>query len=420
MRTNAVRLHGKNDLRLDEFELPPMKEDEILAQVMSDSVCMSSHKAALQGADHKRVPTDIDTYPTIIGHEFCGTILQVGKKWQGTFVPGGKFSIQPALNQNNSLDAPGYSYRFIGGDATYIIIPDEVMECGCLLPYSGEGYFLASLSEPVSCIIGAFRASYHTSPGSWAHEMGIVKGGTAAFLAGAGPMGIGAIDYALHGGRRPRLLAVTDIDGGRLERAAAIYTVEEATRCGVELHYINTSGGTHGELLLRSLTGGKGYDDIFVFSPVKPLAELADRLLARDGCLNFFAGPTGPGFTAEINLYNLHYAATHFVGTSGGTVADMREALDLMAAGTIRPALMVTHIGGLDSVVRTTLNLPDIPGGKKLIYPNIRLALTAIDDFERLGGNNDMFKELAKIIATYNGVWSVEAEAYLLSHAPSL
>ncbi len=204
MKTRAVRIHGKDDLRLDEFELPPIKEDEILAQVVSDSICMCSYKAAKQGADHKRVPKDIATHPTIIGHEFSGRILEVGRKWQGQFRAGGKFSIQPALNYKGSLDAPGYSYRYIGGDATYIIIPNEVMECDCLLEYTGEGFFPASLAEPMSCIIGAFHATYHTQPGVYTHHMGIVKGGDMAVLAGAGPMGLGAIDYALHCDRRPR------------------------------------------------------------------------------------------------------------------------------------------------------------------------------------------------------------------------
>ena len=70
MKTKAVRLYGKNDLRLEEFELPAIKEDEILAHVISDSICMSSYKASIQGADHKRVPNDVHENPIIIGHEF--------------------------------------------------------------------------------------------------------------------------------------------------------------------------------------------------------------------------------------------------------------------------------------------------------------------------------------------------------------
>lgn len=198
MNTKAVRIYGKKDLRLEEFELPAIKDDEILAKVVSDSICMSSHKAALQGADHKRVPDDIHLNPTILGHEFAGIILEVGNKWKDRFRPGQKFSIQPAMAHMGTLNAPGYSYRYIGGNATNIIIPGIVMEADCLLPYSGESFFPASLSEPMSCIVGAFHASYHVPPGTYNHVMGIKEGGNMAILAGVGPMGLGAVDYALH------------------------------------------------------------------------------------------------------------------------------------------------------------------------------------------------------------------------------
>ena len=78
MKTKAIRIYGANDIRLEEFELPAIKEDEILAKVVSDSVCMSTHKAVLQGPAHKRVPDDVAENPTIIGHEFCGEIIEVG------------------------------------------------------------------------------------------------------------------------------------------------------------------------------------------------------------------------------------------------------------------------------------------------------------------------------------------------------
>ena len=115
-------MYGTEDLRLEEFELPKMKDDEILAKVVSDSICMSSYKSSHQGTAHKRVPDNITEHPTIIGHEFSGEIVEVGKKWQGQFKPGDKFSIQPALNYEKGpvgvYSAPGYSYEFIGGDAT--------------------------------------------------------------------------------------------------------------------------------------------------------------------------------------------------------------------------------------------------------------------------------------------------------------
>ncbi|MFW6387888.1 MAG: alcohol dehydrogenase catalytic domain-containing protein, partial [bacterium] len=120
MKTKAVRLHGENDLRLEDIELPTPGDDEILAHVISDSICMSSYKATVQGPKHKRVPETVSENPVIIGHEFCGEIVEVGKKWQDKFKPGQRFSIQPAVNYKPRLDgmgAPGYSYEYLGGDA---------------------------------------------------------------------------------------------------------------------------------------------------------------------------------------------------------------------------------------------------------------------------------------------------------------
>lgn len=424
MKTKAVRLYGKNDLRLEEFELPQIKEGEILAKVVCDSICMSSYKASHEADIHKRVPRDIAQNPVIIGHEFAGEIVEVGNRWKDAFAPGDKFSIQPALNYEKGpvgvLSAPGYSYHYIGGNATYIVIPAEVMELGCLLHYKGEGFYPASLSEPLSCVIGAMHANYHTTPGSYIHKMEIVDGGCMAILAGVGPMGLAAINYAIHRkDRKPRLMVVTDIDQTRLDRAASLYSPEQAKKNGIDLRYVNTSTMTDAAAELKALTGGAGYNDVFVFAPVAPVIEQGDAILAFDGCLNFFAGPAKTDFTARFNFYNVHYASTHVVGTSGGNTADMIEALDMMGAG-LDPAGLVTHIGGLNAVIDTTLDLPNIPGGKKLIYTHIEMPLTAISDFEKLGVSNPVYAELAAICTRNKGLWSIEAEEYLLNHADKI
>ena len=420
MKTKAVRIYGKQDLRLDEFELPAISDSEILARVISDSLCMSSHKAALQGADHKRIPNDIHINPTIIGHEFAGIIIEVGEKWKNMFRPGQKFSIQPAMNQTGSLNAPGYSFHYIGGDATYIIIPEIVMEAGCLLTYKGEAFYPASLSEPMSCIIGAFHASYHVPPGTYNHQMGIKPGGNLAILAGVGPMGLGAIDYALHNNRKPATIVVTDIDSRRLARAACLFPPEQADEEGIRLIYVNTGEIDNPVAYLWELSRGNGFDDVFVFAPVKQVIEQGDSILGFDGCLNFFAGPTSPDFKAEFNFYNVHYSFTHIVGTSGGNTDDMIESLRLMEEGKINPSVMITHVGGLDAVVDTTLNLPGIPGGKKLIYTNISMPLVSLYRLEEKGKSDPFYKGLHDIVQRNDYIWNPEAESYLLSNAPPI
>lgn len=420
MKTKAVRLYGKMDLRTEEFELPAIKDDEILACVVSDSICMSSYKAASQGSAHKRVPDDVENNPVIIGHEFCGKIIEVGAKWQSQFRAGDKFVIQPALNYNGSLAAPGYSYKYVGGAATYVIMPNEVMECGCLLPYDGDAYFYGSLAEPMSCIVGGYHANYHIKPGVYVHDMGIVEGGACAILAGAGPMGLGAVDYAVHCDRRPSLLVVTDIDDARLTRAAEIVTVEEAEKMGVKLMYVNTASMENPVEYLRSLTGGVGYNDVFVYAPVKSVVEQGDAVLGRDGCLNFFAGPTNPEFSAMFNFYNVHYGATHIVGTSGGNTDDMKESIAMMEKKMLDPSGMITHVGGLDSCAETTLALPKIKGAKKLVYTHVSMPMTAIEDFgakaEEFKGTElgELFADLDEICRAAGGLWCPEAEKRIL------
>ena len=103
MKAKAVRLHGANDLRMDEFELPEIKDDEILVKVVSDSICMSTYKCAILGTEHKRVHEDVAEHPAIMGHEFAGDIVKVGAAHQEKFKPGMKFTLQPALNYKGTM-----------------------------------------------------------------------------------------------------------------------------------------------------------------------------------------------------------------------------------------------------------------------------------------------------------------------------
>jgi len=415
MKAKAVRLHGANDLRLDEFELPEIKDDEILVKVVSDSVCMSTYKCAILGTKHKRVHEDVADHPAIMGHEMAGDIVKVGAKHQDKFKPGMKFTLQPALNYKGTMWSPGYSYEFFGGDTTYCIIPAEVMELGCLLEYKGKAYYEASLAEPMSCSIGAFNANYHTKMGVYTHEMGIKEGGKLAILA-AGPMGLGALTYALHRDVRPGMIVVTDINQERLDRAEHLFPIEEAKADGIELHFVNTGNMEDPAAELIKITGGTGFDDVFCYAPVAQVVELSSAVLGRDGCLNFFAGPTDNKFSAKMNFYDVHYNSTHVMGTTGGNTDDMIESLRLTAENRINPAVMVTHIGGLDAACQTTLNLPKIPGGKKLIYTHLEMPLIALTDLRSRADEDSRYGELADIVDAHKGLWCPEAEEYLLKN----
>ncbi|RJT23148.1 zinc-binding dehydrogenase [Buttiauxella izardii] len=415
MKTKVAAIYGKRDVRIREFELPAITDDELLVSVISDSVCLSTWKAALLASDHKRVPDDLNNHPVITGHECAGVIVEVGKNLTEKYKAGQRYVLQPAMGLPSGYSA-GYSYEHFGGNATYMIIPKLAIDMGCVLPYRGSYFAAASLAEPMCCIIGAYKANYHTTQYVYEHRMGIKPGGNLALLACAGPMGIGAIDYAINGNIKPGKVVVVDIDETRLAQAQKLLPVELAAKNGIELVYVNSKQLADPVAALREMTGGAGFDDVFVYAAVPAVIELGDDLLADDGCLNFFAGPTDKNFKVPFNFYNVHYGSTHIVGTSGGSTDDMLEAIELAASGRLQPSFMVTHVGGLDAVPETVLNLPDIPGGKKLIYNGVTMPLTAITDFARLGETDPLFRRLAELVTETHGVWNEAAEKHLLAH----
>ncbi len=411
MKTKAVRLYGKRDLRLEEFDLPSVGDGEILIRIVSDSVCMSTYKTAIQGEDHIRVPKNVAQHPAIIGHEFCAEVVEVGKRWQNDYKVGDKVVVPPVLSYLGTMDTIGYSFEHIGGDSTFSLVYEHIIENGFLIKFDSKDFFSASLVEPISCVVRGFKGTFHLD-GDGNHITGLKEGGKVALLAACGPMGLAALDCALHGDWKPSMIVVTDLDQARLDRAKSIFDPEEAKKQGVELIFANTADADE----LMALSGGTGYDDVFAYIAVPAVVELGDAILAFDGCLNFFSGPTKKDFYVPLNFYNVHYAQHHVAGTSGSTTKDMLDVVRYISEGRIAPAVMVSHIGGMDAVIDTTLRFPEMLGAKKLIYTHINLPLTAIADFAELGKTDARFSALHEIVSAHNGLWCAEAEHYLLAN----
>ena len=377
MQTTAVRLYGANDLRVERFSLPDLGDDEVLLHVITDSLCTSTYKAVKQGTAHKRVPPDIATRPVIIGHEMCGEIAAVGRSCEKDWHVGQRVVIQPALKLESGRD-PGYSYPYIGGSATYAVVPRVVLERGCMIPYAGESFFGGSLVESLGCCLRGFRGFYHTDYTTYCRTDGAKKGGRLAILGGAGPMGIGAAELAI-GYAGVAQVVVTDLNEERLAFARRQCPPEEARAHGVDLRYINTGAMDDPVAALREMSDG-GFDDVFVMVPVPALFTMAEEICREDGCINFFAGP-----------------AVHHL-----------------------PGALVSHILGLRAVPDAIMAMEKPNGAKKVCYTGLDLPLVAIDDFAERGRTDPLFRELARIVAANGGLWCAEAEAYLLTHAKKL
>lgn len=408
MISQASLLYGANDVRVESIELPPVGPSEVLLEVKSSSMCLSTTKAVMLGAAHKRVPDDVADNPAMTGHEFAGTIVEVGENLRSQYTAGQSIVVQPAMGLDSGY-SPGYSYPYYGGDATYCIVPKVAVDKGCLLPYNSTYFGNASLAEPMMCIIGAFHANYHTENFKYEHASGVRPNGRIALLGAGGPMGIGAIDYALHGPYHPTALTILDNDADRLTRLKTLFDFESERARGTRVTIVNSAQEDPHSALMDA-SEGHGYDDVFVMAAVSDLVELGDQVLATDGCLNFFAGPTDPNFTARVNFYKVHYERTHYVGTSGGSAEDMLEGIRLSAEGKINPSRMVTHITGLNDVPELIMGLPRWHGGKILAYPHANVGVFAIRDLPRLASQDERFLRLAAITERNGFIWNAEAE----------
>lgn len=417
MKTTAVRLYGAMDLRLEEFELPEITEDEVLLKVVTDSLCASTYKAVKQGTAHKRVPENIAEQPVIIGHEMCGEIVQVGENLKNDWKVGQRIVIQPALKLPSGYD-PGYSYPYIGGSATYAVVPKIVLERECMVPFEGDSFFKGSLVESLGCVLRGYKGFYHTDYSNYHRTDGAKKGGRIAILGGAGPMGIGAVEMA-SGYADVSQVVVTDLNQERLDYAARKSSPEEAAKRGCKLIYINTSEMEDAAAELIRISDG-GFDDVFVMVPVPSLFTMAEKICREDGCVNFFAGPAVHEMQGSLNLYRVHYDGIHVVGTAGSIPEDTIDTIKLIEQNAINPGAIVSHILGLKDVSNAIYEMEHPNGAKKVCYTGLDIPYVAVDDFAELGKENPLFRVLAEIVERNGGNWCCEAEEYLLANAPRI
>ena len=205
----------------------------------------------------------------------------------------------------------------------------------------------------------------------------------------------------------------------RIAFAAEKCSVEAAKARGVDLRYVNTSNIKNVEEYLKNISDG-GFDDVFVMVPVPALYNLAERICREDGCVNFFAGPPVHDLQGSLNLYRVHYDGIHVVGTAGSIPQDMMDIISLIEKDKINAGAIVSHILGLNAVVDTLFAMEKPNGAKKVCYNELDLPLIAISDLEELGKDNELYRELAKIVKAHGGIWNAEAEKYLLANAPRI
>ncbi len=387
MRALVVDGVGFDHLRVEKVDVPRPGPAQLLARVDAAGICTSLIKLIEQGPEHKLVHGwDITRFPLILGDEGSVTLVEVGAKLRGRYSARERFVIQPAVDHApmNHLEryrdgARGVAkvavgYTLPGHLAEYILISEEVLAAGCLLPLpdSSLPYAHAALSEPFSCVISGQDHHLHLKQAGPLCPREIAKGlrpGGVTVVVGAGAMGRMHVALALS--YRPRAIVVADLVEPRLALTESLFG-PRAKALGIGLYTVSPSGGNL-KKLINELTNYAGADDVIIAVGSRRAIEDAQDLVGRGAVLNLFGGLKKGEDVVGFDTGMVHYKEINITGSSGGSPWDVARTLQLMAEGEIDPGAHITRIGDLEHAAELLemVKAQQIDG-KAVVYPHRR------------------------------------------------
>ena len=218
----VARSYGVKDIRVEEINLRAPKDNEVQINVKYCGICGSDIHGYFQGWALPTIPHPITekTLPVVLGHEFSGEVVKVGKDVK-RFVPGDRVAIEPllycgqcepcrkgvfsccesAVGEDGSGNIIGFGED--GGFAEYVNVDVKSVY---KIPDS-LNYKVASLVEPTAVAVKAIQRSG-------------LKAGQSIAIFGAGPIGLLIAVVAMQAGATD--VFIVDVSEERLEIAKEI------------------------------------------------------------------------------------------------------------------------------------------------------------------------------------------------------
>jgi len=403
----AVILKGKgfSNLAVTWTALPQVGENQLLCRVDAAGVCTSLLKIIKQGREHTLLNGwDLEHYPIILGDEGSLTIVKIGKNLKNRFTVGQRCALQPAvglkpivhreryINKAQDMHKCAVGYTLGGCLAEYILIQEEVIEGGCLIPLADNNLpsFAAALAEPVSCVYSAQKRHMHFARINPAESGEIITGllpGGITLIIGAGIMGRINCEMALR--FNPRHLIITDINTERLNQAKQALQ-QKAQSLGIKFQAVQAD--KLAQYLMR-ISRDKGADDIIVAAGTNQAQQQAFALLGRGGVINLFGGLSASDRFLQLDSRQVHYDEIKIIGSSGGDPTDLRAALHAFSEQQIDPGNYVSAIAALEQTpeVLQLINSNSI-NGRVMIYPHASISQLMFVDYWDGKQENDFLR----------------------------
>lgn len=318
----ALVVRAPMNYELEEVPVPEVPDGGFLLKVTACGLCGSDLRTLRSG--HRRV-----TFPWTIGHEISGTVIKVGKRYEGRWKEGDLLAVGPVVYCGNcDFCIQGQyelceNYREIaqawpGGFAEYVAIPEEAVKLGTIWPVpEGLDPAFAAISEPVSSCVNA-------------QERGNIKLGDTVVIIGAGP--VGYIHTSLARARGADKIIIADIVDERLKLA-------EAFKADFSINAADTDLVQE----VRNLTHGKGAEVVITATPAPLAVVQAVEMARKGGRILVFGGLPKDNSKPGVDINTIHYNALNLMGATTFAPRHQRIALQLMVSGRIPADKLITH-----------------------------------------------------------------------------
>jgi L-iditol 2-dehydrogenase len=317
MKMRAALFYGPRDVRLESVDVPRAAEGEVIVKVAVALTCGTDLKTFQRGH-----PVLLKRFPSPFGHEFAGTVTEVGL---------GVAGVQPGMRVVAANSAPCHACFYCqvgetnlcenldllnGAYAEHIKIPSAIVRQNLLVLPDRLSFKEAAFCEPLACVLHGLDTVRLTS-------------GDNVAILGAGSIGLLLVQVCKHAGARVILISRSAHKSDLARKLGADVVLDlETVRAHEDMMREVTSHGQGVELAIEAV----GRPDLW---------ELAVALTRKGGQALLFGG-CEPDTSITLATKALHYGERKLIGVFHHTPNAIRRALQLIASRQLQLNPLIT------------------------------------------------------------------------------
>lgn len=333
----AAVLYGKEDVRLEERPLPQLEAGEVLLKIGAALTCGTDLKVFRNGYHARMIQP-----PALFGHEFAGTVHEVGTGVTG-WKKGDRVVAANSAPCGNCFfcrkDQPNLCEDLLfvnGAYAEFLRLPARIVEKNLLAIPPSLSFEAAALTEPLACVARGVTIAHPAS------EETVV-------ILGAGPVGLMFVQLCRRQGARVMVIGKGQ---GRLEIAR-----KSGAQEALDLNVLADPVAD-----CRARTPGKKGADLVIEAVGRPAAWQQAIQSARPGGRVLLFGGCPSGTKVDLDARRFHYEELALLSSFHHTPQAIRESLHLLSEGAIRTELFVSGkapLAELPPILRRMLTSQD-------------------------------------------------------------